>query len=857
MLSISEIRIENQTRNIVTDRKLPRFSFALSSDRQGCRLARCRIRVSGGETLVWDSGERDDQKQIAVVYGGAPLAPFTTYTVSIEAVDSFGESAEACALFSTGRLDTPWQARWITDASLPIPEKSSPAPLLFRRRFVLDEAPVRAWINATALGVYELSLNGEKPGDQYFAPGFTSYLHQMQYQTYEVAGLHTGENEIKARVGAGWAVGAFSYTRHNRTFADTPSLLLELHLAYADGRTEVLGSDETWEVSRDGALRFADFYDGEVYDATVDEDAISYKAVDIAVPRAQSAVEAEYGAPVRAFRKLTPVAVFSSPNGERIYDFGQNFAGVIDAEITGRQGQQIRFRHAEVLENGELFTKPLRSAKARVDYTCRDGRQHYSPSMTYMGFRYVGVRGVAEKDLKLSALALSSDTEEIGRFTCSDERLNQLQSNIQWGGRSNFVDIPTDCPQRDERLGWTGDIAIFARTACFNFDMSRFLEKWLRDLRAEQDESGALPMTCPRADDNWKKRATGCWGDSCVLVPWAEYLARGDAEILRQSYPMMKKFLGECERRAALFSVGKHKRIWSLPFQFGDWCAPGEEYTQWVLKGKWVATAYFANSCRIVSRIADILGEQRDREYYAKLYDEISEAYTAILCDKTGRLKREFQTAYVLPLAFGMAHGAREQTMAKRLEELVKAADYSPRTGFPGTPYLLFALADHGAAETAFRTLLSESCPGWLYAVKAGATTIWERWDALRPDGTVNTGEKNGDGGMVSFNHYANGAVGDFLYRRIAGLEAIEAGYRRFAVTPLPGGGLTHAEAEVKTPYGLTRAAWRVEGSEFIQELTVPVSTECVLTLPGGKTGIYPSGSYTIREAYHGGNAHA
>lgn len=430
----------------------------------------------------------------------------------------------------------------------------------------MRQTPVRAWVSATALGVYELCLNGEKLGEDYFAPGFTSYHHQMQYQTYEIAGLQLGENQLCARVGGGWAVGAFTYTRHNRTYADTPCLLLELHLEYADGTAEVLGSDETWQVSRGGALRFADFYDGEIYDATVDENAISYQPADIAPQPVQSAIEAAYGAPVRAVQRLEPVAVFTAPGGERIYDFGQNFAGVIDAEITGKQGQKITFRHAEVLENGALFTKPLRTAKAQVDYTCREGRQHYSPTMTYMGFRYVGVSGIRQEDLQLSALVLSSATKEAGRFTCSDERLNQLQHNIQWGGRSNFVDIPTDCPQRDERMGWTGDIAVFARTACFNFDMSRFLEKWLWDLSSEQDDSGALPMTCPKAGDNWKKRATGCWGDACVLVPWAEYLACGDVELLRQNYPMMKKFLAECQRRAGLLSLGKHKRIWSLPF---------------------------------------------------------------------------------------------------------------------------------------------------------------------------------------------------------------------------------------------------------------------------------------------------
>ena len=850
MLDIQCIRIENAERIPVTDSRRPRISFSLASDRQGCRLESYRVTVRSAKMIVWDSGEQRDNKQIGISYDGEPLQPFTEYNVSISAADNFGELAEGEARFSTGRLDTPWTAKWITDAALPVPEKSSPVPLLFRKRLSLRELPVRAWICATALGVYELNVNGSKQGDRYFAPGFTSYEHQIQYQTYPITNLCEGENEITVRVGAGWAVGAFTFTRTNKTYADTPSLLAELHLEYADGRREVIGTDESWSVSREGKLRFADWYDGEIYDATVEESSIRFKPVDITKPRTEPELLAEYGAPVLAIQRLEPVAVFSSPNGERIYDFGQNFAGVISAKIDGKAGQKITFRHAEVLESGELFVKPLRTAKATVEYTCRDGKQNYSPSMTYMGFRYVGVRGISEKELKLTALVLSSDLESTGSFTCSDERLDQLQHNIRWGGRSNFVDIPTDCPQRDERMGWTGDIAVFARTACFNFDMSRFLEKWLKDLSAEQTTSGALPMTCPKAQDNWKKRAVGCWGDACVLVPWAEYLARGDEELLRQCYPMMKKFLGECERRAGLFSFGKRKRIWSLPFQFGDWCAPDEDFMRWILKGKWVATAYFANSCRIVSEIAAILGESEDRAYYASLYKEISDAYISILCKKTGKLKKEFQTAYVLPLAFELARGNQERFMANRLKEMVETAEWSPRTGFPGTPYLLFALADHGEKDAAFHTLMSEGCPGWLYAVKAGATTIWERWDALKPDGSVNLGERGGDGGMVSFNHYANGAVGDFLYRRIAGLEPTSGGYKTFRVAPIIGGGLTHAKADIKTPYGSIRAAWRIENSQFVQEVSVPVSTECTVTLPSGKTQCLPSGYYTLTEPY-------
>ena len=850
MLQIRRIRIENSDRRIVTDEEHPRFSFSLESDRKGCRLDVCRITVASSEKTVWDSGERRDQKQIGIHYDGEPLLPFAEYTVTVAATDNFGETAQAATAFSTGRLSLPWCAKWITDRSVPVPKKSSPVPLLFRKRLDLTEKPMKAWICATALGVYELSVNKQKQGDSYFAPGFTSYEHQIQYQTYPVENLTAGENEISVRVGAGWAVGAFTYNRVNQTYADTPSLLLELHLEYADGHSEIVCTDESWQVSRDGKLRFADWYDGEVYDATVDETAISFHPVDLTQPRRNPALLAEYGAPVKVIERLEPVTVFTAPDGERIYDFGQNFAGVISAKIRGKAGQHIVFRHAEVLINGELFTKPLRTAKATVEYTCTDGEQTYSPTMTYMGFRYVGVRGIAEADLELSALVLSSEMENIGSFTCSDERLNRLQQNIRWGGRSNFVDIPTDCPQRDERMGWTGDIAVFARTACFNFDMSRFLGKWLKDLASEQAESGALPMTCPRAHDNWKVIATGCWGDACVLVPWAEYLARGDEELLRRCYPMMKRFLGECERCAGLFSFGKHRRIWRLPFQFGDWCAPDEGYYRWISKGKWVATAYFANSCRIVSEIADILGEDADAERYRKLCAEISDAYMSVFCDRDGRLKREFQTAYVLPLAFSMVPKEKERYMANRLKELVEQAGWSPRTGFPGTPYLLFALTDHGESDAAYRTLLSENCAGWLYAVKAGATTIWERWDALKQDGTVNLGDRGNSGGMVSFNHYANGAVGDFLYRRIAGIEATSGGYKTFRIAPMPGGGLTHAEAKLETPYGQIQSAWHVDCNMFVLQVDVPASTKCEVVLPSGKTHCVQSGTHILREAY-------
>ncbi|MCR4674182.1 MAG: glycoside hydrolase family 78 protein [Lachnospiraceae bacterium] len=855
MLEITKFRIEDTTKKCITDNPYPQFSFSLESDRQGCELATYKIVVKDERQIVWDSGIITDKNQIGIAYSGEKLLPFTKYFVQLQVTDNYSERAEAETGFYTGRMGVSWSASWITDCSITIPEKSSPHPLLFRKKKTLRSKVKKAWVCASALGIYELYINEKQLDDRYFAPGFTNYNSQIQYQIYDVTDLlkEWVELDIKAQVGGGWAVGAFTFTRHNQTYADTPAFLFELHILYENDEEEILGSDASWQVSQEGRLVFADWYDGEVYDARIDDDKIFYRNADIYTDDTHRKIVAEYGAPVRCKKVLSPLLI--DENSQRLlYDFGQNFAGIIYAEMEGTEGQSIVFRHSEILKEGEVFTKALRTAKAQVVYICKNGKQSYHPTMTYMGFRYVEVRGIKAENIKLFAYVLSSDMEETGDFFCSDSRLNQLQQNIKWSGISNFVDIPTDCPQRDERMGWTGDIAVFAKTACFNFDMSRFLNKWLKDLASEQEEDGALPMTCPKAFDNWKKRVTGCWGDACVLVPWAEYLARGNIEILRTNYPMMKSFLAGCERRAGMLSFGKHKYIWSLPFQFGDWCAPGEDFIHWLLKGKWVATAYFANSCHIVSQIAKLLGEKEDAAYYENLYHAISEAYVELLCDKSGRLKKEFQTAYVLPLAFSMVHKTAKQVMEKRLNEMLKDVDWSPKTGFPGTPYLLFALADYGERDGAFSTLMNEDGPGWLYAVKSGATTIWERWDAIRWDGSINVGEHGDDGGMVSFNHYANGAVGDFLYRRVAGVEPILGGYKRFRISPVPGGGLTMTSVTLQTPFGILSSKWQICKEEFVLEVKVPVSTTCEVVLPSGERQELVSGKYILKEPFVGGN---
>jgi alpha-L-rhamnosidase len=840
-MKISSLTVDSLASGCITD-EAPRIGFALESPQHGERLAAARITIGDWHT--------DTVDQTGTVYTG-PLAPRTDYLVHVVASGVTGASAEASTSFRTGRMDIPWVGRWITDSEYVTPDKQSPVPMVFRKRFAVREGLVRAWIEITALGVYEIELNDRKVGADYFAPGFTSYHHQIQYQTYEISPV-AGENTVAVTVAGGWAVGSFTHKRKNRIYADRQALLAELHLTYEDGTSEVIPTGPEWNVSTDGPYRAAEWYDGETFDARVTADQQTWKAADVTAPKGSPRIIAQYGAPVRAQSVMHPVTRTVAPDGELVYDFGQNFAGVVRARLRGRRGQTIVFRHSEVLVDGALFVTSLRTAKATATYTCVDGTQEYSPRLTYMGFRFVGVTGIAPEDLELEALVLHSDVPETGQFSCSNELVNRLQSAIQWGGRSNFVDIPTDCPQRDEREGWTGDYAVFAPTASYNFDMSRFLRKWLRDIDVEQSRGGGIPMVVPRAGNPFPVMATATWGDVCVLAPWAEYLARGDEGMLRDHYPVMKRFLGAARWWSGLLSLGRHRRIWRFPFHFGDWTAPDADVREWLRRGKWVATAYLANSYRIVAEIADVLGESADARRYRALREEVVEAYRDVFTDGDGRLTKEFQTGYVLPLAFAMTEGEETVHMADNLVRLIDDAGGHLATGFPGTPQLLFALSDNGRVAEAFDLLLQTSCPSWLYMVESGGTTIWERWDALRPDGTVNTADLGGGsdedskGGMVSFNHYAAGAVGDWLYRRVAGIEPLEGGYRRFRVAPLLGGGITSADGAVLTPYGRARASWTLEEDRFSLHVDVPVSTSCVVELPNGGTVELESGSHDL-----------
>ena len=851
MLKLENIRIEHLKDYAVTDNEKPRFTLTASSDAQDAFASGYRIVVSDNGTIVWDTGRVNSDITANIVYAGAALKPFTCYKVEAFIYDNDENQASKTAVLETGRLGTAWDARWVTHPDYEQGKKGNPVPFVFKRECELKGEIKSARIYCTAMGVYTLRLNGARVGMDYLAPGYTSYNYNLYYQVYDVTDMLGQANTLLCTVAGGWACGEFGPVKQNKTYADKPALLCELRVEYADGTGEIIASGCDWLVTTDGPVRDASIYDGEKYDARMDIANAAFVYAAAASLRVKPVIRAESGVLPRPVKRLEPVSSHRGKDGI-IYDFGQNFAGVVSIRLNARAGQLITVRHAEVLIDGELFTRPLRTAKATVEYICRDGEQEYCPEYTYMGFRFIEVRGALEGNISVWATMLSSAYEELCSFSCSDEDINMLQQNISRSGMSNFMDIPTDCPQRDERLGWTGDIAVFASTACFNFELSRFLEKWLTDLASEQSRGGAIPVVVPHVK-LLQKLITAGWGDSCVLVPWASYLASGDVGIIERFYPVMKKYLKGVERMCAHSSSGKKKYIWSFGFSFGDWCAPDEKQVQWMKKKKWISTAYFAHTCGIAAQAAQLLGFEDDADYYTQLRENIIDAFREVFTDGKGKINKEFQTAYVCPLYFGMTRGEETAGYAANLARLVEAADNHLTTGFLGTPYLLFALSDNGYASKAYDVLLQDTCPSWLYEVKAGGTTVWERWDALRPDGTVNLGEgalENPEtafgGGMVSFNHYANGAVGDWLYRRMAGIEQLQAGYKSFKVQPVIDRRITHVCCEKITPYGTIKSEWHCRGGEFSLEVQVPFNTRAQIVLPDGENIQVGSGSHSF-----------
>jgi alpha-L-rhamnosidase len=829
----------------------PRLSWKLGSDARDVIQSAYQLRVAAneqaltGSSLTWDSGNVISEQSLHVMYGGPALQPGQRYywQVRVWGADGVASDWSETAFWEMGLVEVAnWQAEWITPDWDEDIQQSQPAPYL-RKTFALDGAVQSARIYVTSLGLYELQLNGQRVGEGVLTPGWTVYDRYLQYQTYDVTGLLTpagGENAIGAILGDGWYRGWLGFEGNRNTFGDHLALLLQLEVTYTDGRKTLVCSDGSWRATT-GPLLSTDVYMGEIYDATlelpgwaaVQYDDSAWKGVRV-YEHSKSMVGAQVAPFVTRQEELKPVKIITTPAGETVYDFGQNMVGWVRLKVSGPAGTVITLRHAEVLDQkGNMYLDNLRTAKQLIQYILKgEGVEVFEPRFTFMGFQFVRIEGLtveASADM-LTGIVVHSEIPSTGEFECSSPLINQLQHNIVWGQKGNFVDVPTDCPQRDERLGWTGDAQVFIRTATFNRDVAAFFTKWLRDLAADQKPSGSVPMVIPdvmgRAQQSFMpEAASAAWADAAVICPWTIYLSYGDKRILEAQYESMAQWIGYMRNSAG------ETHLWTKGFHFGDWLdyrGRGEMDAAPITDKELIASAFFAYSTSLMQKTALVLGNYKDAGMYGDLLGKIKDAFVREYVSAEGRVAGNSQTAYVLALHFDLLPEDLRPKAAARLAEEVKKYGYHLTTGFVGTPYLCSVLSRFGHTDLAYELLNQETFPSWLYPVKMGATTIWERWDGIKPDGSFQ------DVGMNSFNHYSYGAIGEWMYRVAAGIELDpqSPGYKHSLIQPEPGGGLTHVRAALETPYGRISSAWQLSELGFDLQVSVPVNTTATVRIP-------------------------
>lgn len=719
---------------------------------------------------------------------------------------------------------------WVADFISPVNVGGigEPAPIL-SGALDLPTGITKARLYATAHGVYSPMINRERIDDTVLAPGWTSYEHRLRYQTYDVTTmLRPGRNTLDVLLGNGWYRGRMGFENKRALYGDRLAVLAQLEVTTVDGGSYVLLSDGTW-TARNSHIMDDDLYDGQRTDLRTEKTAAEAARHVEVVEADFSRLVAPEGPAMRPTEVIPALSVFTSPSGQILVDFGQNLVGWIRLKTRGlATGTEVVIRHAEVLENGELCTEPLRSAKATDSYVLAGAAEEtLEPLLTLHGFRYAevaGVPGLTAEDIE--AVVIGTDLRRTGWFSSSNELLNRFHENVVWSIRGNFVDVPTDCPQRDERLGWTGDIQVFAPTATFLFDTAGFLNTWLQDLAAEQLPDGSVPHVVPDVVRSELTSApTAAWGDAAVLIPWTLYQRTNDRAVLEQQFSSM------CAWVDRVAELAGPNRLWTGGFQYGDWLdpsAPPEDAARAQTDKDVVASAHFARSAEVLAEAAGVLGRDKEAARYATLAAEVRAAFARTFVTPAGRILSDSQTAYAMALEWALLPTADQREEAgRRLADLVRVSGFRISTGFVGTPLVCDALTSSGHVETAFRLLLQTGCPSWLYPVTMGATTIWERWDSMRPDGSINPG------GMTSFNHYALGAVADWLHRSVAGLAPAAPGYRKITVSPRPTASLTSASARHLTPYGEAAVAWERADGHLTLHVTVPVGTTAHVHVPG------------------------
>jgi len=881
-LSLKHLRTENLENPLGIDTHRPALSWQIASERRNVTQRAYQIQVAETDDqlaaghLLWDSGRVDSDRSIAIRYAGPDVQSGQRYVWRVRVWDQDDHASEWSdhAWWEMGLLaEAEWTADWIEVGGEDDPKAFKPCPF-FRRTFTLDQPVTSARLYITAHGLYETWLNGQRVGDQVFTPGYTPYDKLLQYQVYDVTALlHQGGNAVGAILGDGWYRGKVYATNARNVYGTRLGLLALLRIETADGQV-IVASDGDWKTTT-GPILKSDMKDGETYDARLELpgwakagfDDSAWQPVRTA-RHARHHLAASMGVPVRRKEMFPPQAILKTPKGETVLDFGQNLAGVVRMKVRGPRGTTVRLRHGETLSKEGNFTiahllvpapnddKP--PAFQEIYYTLKgEGEEEYEPRFTVHGFRYVKVEGYPGEPTPddFAAVAIYSDMAPTGTFTCSDPLINRLHKNVEWSMKGNFLDLPTDCPQR-ERAGWTGDAQIFAPSASFLMDTQAFLRRWLRELALEQSPDGKVGNFVPdpyRIDKGLVSRilklldGSAGWSDVAVMMPWDMYWAFGDVGILEDQYDSMKAWVEFVRGRATRVNWSKklnprywldqayrerQQFIWDTGYHWGEWLEPGrssavtlitDTLKRMLFGAEVVATAYFAHSARLLAQTADILGQQADAQTYNALAEQVKAAYVAQMIGDDGQMQPDMQAAYVRALAFDLVPEALKPAMVEHLIRLIRAADNHIGTGFLSTVYLCDVLTDYGRLDVAYELLNQKTIPSWLYAVTKGATTIWESWEGIREDGTP----------QLSLNHYSPGAVIGFLHRRVGGIAAAEPGYRRIMIAPQPGGGLTSACAEYESVYGLIRSEWMREDGRMRLNVTIPANTRAIVRLPG------------------------
>jgi alpha-L-rhamnosidase len=832
---------ENQADPISIDALIPRFSWQLAAgDRRDVMQTAYEIKVKQAKRVVWNTGKVVSDQSVYVPYKGETLESGKTYNWQVRVWDNSGKASEwsGPSFFKMGLLHpADWKAKWITPGFVE-DSATRPSPL-FRKVFSLTKKIQSATAYITAHGLYEAQINGQRVGDAFLTPGWTSYNKRLQYQAYDVTALlQKGENAVGATLGDGWYRGYVGYRPTPNLYGKDIALLFQLEVTYTDGTTATIISDDSWKSST-GPVRFAEIY----YGATID-DRMQQKDWSTANFNDKSWYEvkvqdfpkdilvATYNEPVRKHETFKPIKIFKTPKGEQVIDFGQNLVGWVQMKVTGNSGDKITLSHAEVIDKaGNFYTDNLRTARSQDVYILKGGSEEtFEPQFTWQGFRYIKVEGYPG-DLKpenFTAIALYSDMKPAGTFSCSNALINQLQHNIQWGQKGNFLDVPTDCPQRDERLGWTGDAQVFSRTASFNMNVHNFFTKWLKDVAADQYENGSIPFVIPNVIAQGAKTGPGAstgWADVSTIIPWNMYLAYGDKRILEDQYNSMKAWVGYMQQQSK-------NDLWNTGAHFGDWLFyslnDDTDGSSAITSKYLIAQCFYAYSTQLLINAANVLGKTEDVTYYTALLTKIKDAYLREYVTPNGLISSDTQTAYVLALQFDMLPENLRQQAAGRLVSNISRYRNHLTTGFLGTPYLCHVLSRFGYADVAYKLLLQDTYPSWLYPVKMGATTIWERWDGIKPDGTFETPTMN------SYNHYAYGAIGDWMYRVIAGIDTKTdaPGYKQIIIKPTVGGSLENASADYETNYGKISSHWKLENGNLLLDVEIPPNTTATVYIP-------------------------